>query len=173
LRLSSLRVCLSVALCITIAGCGYSSGVRLPEGVETVAVEYFANDSPVPGIDRTFHQSLSDQVSRMVSAPLTTPRRADISVRGRIIDFRRIAGIIGGKNRLKEVGVRVTVEAWLHDTRLETRLGYPVNLSQEVRYLVRVREEEAGARDLMLATICQELVLELFTQEDYEPEDPR
>jgi len=158
-------------LLLALAGCGYSSGVRLPEGYESIAVEYFGNDGPRPDLERRLHSRLTGQVARMVEAPLVTTAEADLLVRGRIVDYRRLFGIVGSGNELLDSGVAVTVEAWLFDPRLGLRLGLPVELEQDVRYMVRVRGEEAEALEIALETLSQELVLDLLTQEAYEPEE--
>ena len=154
-----------------MAGCGYSSGVRLPEGHETVAVEYFGNDSPDPDLERSIHLRLSDQVARMVNAPLVAPQHADLVIQGRIIDYRRLFGIIGGSNNLMESGVQVYLEAWLYDPHRGIRLGRRIRLNREIRYMVRVRGDEPEALEIALETVTQELVLDLFNQEAYEPEE--
>lgn len=159
------------AFLLALVGCGYSSGVRLPEGYEAIAVEYFGNDGPHPDLERRLHSRLTGQVARMVEAPLVSTTEADLLVRGRIVDYRRLHGIVGGGNELLDSGVAVTVEAWLFDPRLGLRLGLPVELEREVRYMVRVRGEEAEALDIALETLSQELVLDLLTQEAYEPEE--
>lgn len=162
---------LAPLLACLIAGCGYSSGVRLPEGHETVAVEYFGNDSPDPDLERDLHLRLSDQVARMVNAPLVASQHADLLIRGRIIDYRRLFGIIGGSNNLLESGVQVNLEAWLYDPHRGIRLGRPIRLEREIRYMVRVRGDEPEALEIALETVAQELVLDLFNQEAYEPEE--
>lgn len=162
----------ALACALLLVSCGYSSRLRLPEERETVGVEIFANDSPLPVLERALYQSLDDSVASMVSAPLTSPALADIVVRGRIVDYWRLAGVYGKQNELQESGVTLDVVAWLYDRRTGERLGEEVRLRRQVRYVVNVGTSEDGALELALATLTQELVLDLFTEEHYSSEGP-
>lgn len=168
-RTRNLASLLLLGLGLAVAGCGYSSGVRLPPGVETVGVEYFGNDSPEPDLERELYARLSAQVDAMVRGELAPPDAADLVIRGRILDYRRLLGLTGVQGSLVESAVIIVVQAWLFDRRLGTTVGEMTEISREVRYVVHVRAGERGARELAMANLSQELVLDLFSQMDYEP----
>ena len=162
---------LALGLSTLLGSCGYSSSLRLPEERETVGVEVFANDSPLPVLERALYQALDDSVASMVSGDLVTPSRADLVIRGRILDYWRLAGIFGRENQLQESGVNLEVVVWLHDRKTGRRLGGEVRVRREVRYTVNVGTSEDGALELALRTLTQEIVLDLFSEANYAVED--
>ncbi|MCB9913772.1 MAG: hypothetical protein H6828_01325 [Planctomycetes bacterium] len=163
----SLRAALAAALLgLGASGCGYSSQLRLPAPHHSVGVEVFGNDSPAPELERSLYAALDDAVATMVSAELRAPDAADVVVRGRIVDYWRLAGVFGTGGQLQESGVTLHVVAWLLDRETGQRLGAEVESVREVRYAVGVGAGagEDAARELALRTLAQELVLELFSE---------
>ncbi|HVS19398.1 MAG TPA: LPS assembly lipoprotein LptE [Planctomycetota bacterium] len=108
----TLRMGLALALALA-AGCGYSTGVRLPEQVQTVGVEIFGNDSKQRDIEVELQRLVADAVARLVHARLVPPDQADLVVRGRIVEYVRRNGIRSPQNELLETGVRITLEVQL------------------------------------------------------------
>jgi hypothetical protein len=164
---AAVRLCIAL-LALTLCGCGYSAGVRLPEGYRTVGVTVFGNAGPEPHLERDFYESLSRQTSRMLDADLVAPDRAELVIRGQIVDFRRLYGVLSPDNELLQTGVRMTISAWIEDRSLEVRLGETLAFDQSVRYVVRTGEEQLGASHDAIEHIAQELLLDLFTQRSYE-----
>lgn len=152
---------------LALGSCGYSTGVRLPEGYQSVGVTVFENTGPEPRLERDLYESLSRQASRMLDAELLAPDRADLVIHGRIIDFRRLSGVLSSEFELQQTGVRIILSAWIEDRRLGATLGDALSFDQSVRYIVRVGEEQLGARREALEHISQELLLDLFTQVEY------
>jgi hypothetical protein len=162
-----------IGLCLgCLASCGYSSGVRLPQGAESVGVSVFDNLSPLPEIERELFACLSTQASRMIDGELVAPSRADVIVRGEIVDYRRLYGVLNREGMLQQSSVRIVLRAWLEDRETGERMGDTIQVDQAIRYVIRARQEEAGARDQALAQLCQELVLDLFNQPDYRMAPP-
>lgn len=104
---------LSLLLAGASAGCGYSTGLRLPDDVRTVGVEVFGNDSKVRDLEVEFQRLLVDSVDRLVHARIVPPDHADLILRGRIVSYERRNGIRSPDNVLLETGVRITIEAQL------------------------------------------------------------
>ena len=154
-------------LWIAIAGCGYSTGVRPPAGYDSVGVTVFDNLGPEPVLERDLYVALSEQANRMLDADLLSPSRSELLIRGQIVDYSRISGVLSAQGELQQSGARITVTAWLEDRESGARLGDTILFDQAVRYVIRAGEEEAGARRDALRTITQEMVLDLFTQLDY------
>jgi len=150
-----------------LSGCGYSTGVRPPQGYETVGVTVFDNRSPDPSLERELYVLLSQQANRMLDAELDSPARSDLVIRGRIADYSRLTGVLSVDGELQQSGARITLTAWLEDGASGARLGDAILFDQTVRYVIRAGEEERGARSDALAQITQEMVLDLFTQVDY------
>ncbi len=169
--------------CLFAVSCGYSSGLRVPEGHESVGLEVFANPSALRNLEGDVYRALSASMTQLVSTPLVAPDDADLRVRGRIIEFRRRGGVRDENNRLQETGNRVTVEAWLEtpsgtrvgelaETTMET--GYIVGegsldtstLDKTVRNPIQERANELSARERTLRLAAEELVFELFARLD-------
>jgi len=169
------RLVALIAWALAATGCGYSSGVRLPAGAETVGVTVFENSTPQPELERDLFARLSLQASRMIDAEIVAPDRADIVVRGVIVEYRRLQGVLSIEGQLQQTGVRIILRAWLEDQRIGARIGQPIQVDQALRYVVRAGEEEQGARRVVIEHLCQELILDLFNQVDYgtgPPPDP-
>lgn len=158
-------------LLLLCASCGYSSSLRLPEEQESVGLEVFGNDSPVPVLERALYQALDAQIARMVAAPQRSPELADVVVRGVILDYYRMGGVYGIDGQLRESGVNLYVRAWLVDRRTGQQIGAQLERGHQVHYAVGVGQSEQGALELALATLSQELVLDLFSTVNYEFED--
>lgn len=107
------RAILGLALAAAAAGCGYTTGVRLPEQVRTVGVEVFGNDTKQRDLEVELQRELADAVARLVHARLVDPAQADLIVRGRVVDYVRRNGIRSPQNQLLETGVRITIEVQL------------------------------------------------------------
>jgi hypothetical protein len=112
---STRRACLGLLLALAgvAAGCGYSTGLRLPEHVQTVGIEVFGNDSKERDLEVEFQRLLVDSVDRLVHARIVPPDQADLILRGRIVSYERRNGIRSIDNVLLETGVRITIEAQL------------------------------------------------------------
>ena len=154
-----------------LSGCGYSAGVRPPQGYETVGVTVFDNLSPDPSLERELYVILSQQANRMLDAELDSPARSDLVIRGRITDYSRLTGVLSVDGELQQSGTRITVTAWLEDGASGARLGDAILFDQSVRYVIRAGQGEPGARSDALAQITQEMLLDLFTQVDYSRSD--
>jgi len=159
---------LALILAASLVSCGYSAGIRPPQGIESVGLAVFGNDSEFPELERELYTALSEELSQAVDTQLRAPDRADLVIRGRILQYRRIRGIMGRSSELQESGVHIRLMGWLYDARRGGQLGEPIELEETVRYIVHVRGEEPHARRQALRSLSQELVLNLFSQANYE-----
>jgi len=154
---------------LLLAACGYTTGLEAPGGAASVGVELFANDGPV----RNLEVELSDRVSRLVAervrAPLKAPGRAELVVRGKILDYHRRGGTRSPDNELLETGVRINVEASLVE-RSTGRVVRTTRFGQWAGYAIGPESNELDARDRVLDSISERLVLDLFRPGDYEEE---
>lgn len=166
-RRGVLRGAAAALLALAATGCGYSSGLRTPEGYRTVGVEFFANDSKVPDLERDLQLYVSRSVRDTVEAPLTAPSQADVVIRGRIMDYRRFAGIRGADNNLLETGVSISVQAWLVDARTDEPIGETVFSGQTVGYTTVEAFGEERSRDRSLSYLAEGLVLDLFARHSH------
>jgi hypothetical protein len=165
---------LGLLLGAALAGCGYRTGMVLTDTGETVGVEFFANDSKVPDLERELHGYVTDALNRMVHAPLVAPNRADLVVSGRVVDYSRRGGIRSVENELLEMSVRMTIEARLvrrsrdaDGTRREEVVATNT-FGSDSGFRVEEGEGELDARDRVLRNIADRIVLDLIGSLVYE-----
>ncbi len=151
-----------------VLGCGYRTGMVVGQAGETVGVEFFANDSPLPDLERIFHGFVTDALNRTVHARLVPPERSDLIVRGRVTAYARQGGIRSEENVLLERGLRVSVEARLvrrsHDPDGAEReeVLSSGTFASEGGFRTVEPEGELDARDRILRRIADRMVLDLF-----------
>ena len=159
-----LALALPVALALALGSCGYTTGIRASG--RTVGVEYFGNAS----LERDLERPLADEISRVLrdvtDAPLVDPRQADLVVRGTILEFRRRSGVRSTENELLETGIRVYVEAELHDARAGRSISGPIREEVWVGFTLDQQDNEREALDRALRNLAEELVLDLFSALD-------
>lgn len=148
-------------LCLGLAGCGYSSGLKVAENYDTVGVEIFANDSFERDLEPLLHEQLTGVLTELSDARLVSPELARAQIRGRLISYTRRNGIRSRDNELLETGVQIEVEASLYVRGSETPLRTTKALCA-VGYTLDAMGNETDARNRALRHIAEELVLELF-----------
>jgi len=158
------------------AACGWHTGLTAPEHAEEgelggsgprVAVLFFDRRAEVVerGLEPELQQVLSEVLSDLVHARLVAPERADVLVRGRILEYRRRSGIRDRDNRLLESGVRIVASAELVDARSGEPLGETATASVWSGYTAGPEQaipNEREARDRALRHVAETLVLKLF-----------
>jgi len=170
-----------LALACLLPACGYHAGLVAPEGTETIGVEFFTNDGPLRDVEVEFQDELAQAIQRMLPLRLVAPARADLIVRGRVVNYSRRAGIRDPVlNRLQETGVIITVEANLIDpTRRFDAKGnlMPLRVLRRSRtttdsgYRIVEPDGERAARARALRNMADRLALDLFGAVAYEPGD--
>ena len=171
---------LGLALVCALASCGYSTRMALPEGYHGIGVEYFSNESDFRDLEAELYDAMSLSMLEFVRSPLLAPDRADVVLRGRILEYRRQGGIRDEVNRLLQAGVRVVVEGTLWDRRTGKEISAPRRSTVVLGYVVgegasdtstdvetnRNRplelESERQARARALRLVSDELILKLF-----------
>jgi hypothetical protein len=103
-------VLFAAVLTVGATACGYRAGPVLPEGVRTVAIPVFDNDT----FRREIELELTQAVVREFSARtplriLADPEKADLVVRGRILSFEERVLADKGRNTITESSVVVSV----------------------------------------------------------------
>lgn len=162
------------------ASCGYTTRLEAEDGLQTIGLEVFLNDSDLRDLEAPLYEELSEAILERVRMPLVAPNQADLVVRGRILEYQRRAGIRSDENRLLETGVRLRVESWAVDTRSNEIISSPPPTTVDVGYVVgqgrfdlstddtTVRNRplelrnEREARDRALRNLSERLILDLF-----------
>ena len=155
----ALAPCVALLL-LAVTSCGYSKGLVPPAPARTVGVDFFGNEGQLPDLERDLHRQLVRSLGNLVAAPLADPRRADATIRGRILSTTRRGGVRGPDNRLLESGLHIAVEARLWGP--DGPLGPAVRQDTWVGIRLDRLGREAQARERALAQLADSLVLELF-----------
>lgn len=169
-------VALCAALACLAASCGWHTARLKPTAARSVGVEIFGIDVlkdrvPLRDIEPEVHAALSRAVSDLVDLPLVESDRADVVVRGRVLQYRRRGGIRSSDNDLLETGVRVQLEAVLVERSTNAELAKATSALWS-GHVVGGPDEERKARERALESLCDRLVLELFGEACYEPRPP-
>ena len=154
-----------VLLAIVSSSCGFKTGLPLAEGYESLGIEVFSNDSLERNLEREMHAALTRTTKDLVDAELVTPGRADLVLRGKVLDYYRRGGIRSNENELVETGLTIRVEAWLWDTRTSQRIAGPFRTQTQVGYILDNSDNEPAARATAISNLAERIVLVLLTEE--------
>lgn len=148
-----------------LSGCGWHTGLVVPEGAESIGVEVFKRTPDVleRGLEVRLAEALSAAVSDLIGIPLAVPSQADLVIRGEITDYSRRAGVRSIDNFLLESGIRIEVRARLVD-RVRGTTEKEALEALWVGYVLGDPSEERTARNRSLRYLAETLVLELFQQ---------
>lgn len=166
---------LLLGLGLFAAGCGYSAGLVAPGGYDTIGVEIFGNDTKVRDIEAPFTERVARAASDLVGARMVPPGRADVVLRGRLVQVENRGGIRNRSNELIQLTLSITVEASLVErstgavlNEVRTRLwsGYLVRDNElqggNVELVLAGMDEGQEAQDRLFRNLAEQLVLELF-----------
>ena len=166
-----LRSLLCVALAC-LAACGWNTRLALGEAYGSVGIEVFRNDSYLFDLERDLHRELSRSVSNLVQAPQLAPARADLVLRGKVVDYHRRGGLRSRSNRLLESAVIIRVEAALWDRHTGEIVAGPVPESAMIGYTLDAPGTELEARQRALQLLARQIVLDLFGKLPSSVEEP-
>lgn len=154
----------SGALLLTLlSGCGYSTGLHLAPEYESLGVEVFENETQVRDIERDLHAAMTHFVRDRVSATLRAPERADLVLRGEILDFRYRRGIRSAENQQLETGLSVVARASLWSQGEGEPVAGPVLARTQMGYSLEAPFGEQDARRRVLENLAERLLLDLMT----------
>ena len=102
----------------------------------------------------------------LTDAPIESPSRAEVVVRGTVKVYQRRGGVRNTENVLLETGVYVEIHSSLIERATGRPLGPPVRLGRWVGFVLDDPANEARARDRVLRHVADELVLDLFAPVD-------
>ena len=160
-------------LLLLLTSCGYTAGLRMPEGSTTLGLEVFGNDGPLPNLERDLHAQLTTSARKLVTGRIVDPGDADLVVRGNITRYRRRGGLRTSGNDLRETGLLIRIEAQLFDDRGRP-VGRRVSQSVDVGYLTRTIGAESEAERRAFRNLADGLMLSLFAarKSGSAPQDP-
>jgi len=158
-RTGARRAAVLVPLLIVlgVAACGYSAGPLVPEGVKTIAVPVFDND--------TFRREIEVELTRAVAEELTTrtslrvvgdPDAADMVVRGRIAVFSERVLADRERNEVTESSVVVEIVVVLENRAAGTTRS--VTLTTREPYSTIKGQSLASARAEAFENLAEKVV---------------
>ena len=177
-RRRALAPALGAALAMA-AGCGWNQGYLATPGAPdatTVGVELFDNESPEPGLEARLAPHLSEALVDWVGLDLETPGRADLVIRGTVLDLRRRGGVRSKDNELLGASTRIEVSASLErrsdgEILATTTSGLWADWAVGGAALSGPGLGEDRARDRLLGNLADRIVLDLFAAAADEGED--
>lgn len=150
------RACTLIALGVLFAGgCGYSTKSLLPEGVQAVAVDVFANETYYREIEFRLARELSKEINTRTVWKLEKKRNAEAVVTGRILSVQRPTLIESESDFVSEQAVIIRAEVTLESTKDARILD---------RFLVANRAEFIVERGETLETAFAEALTDLAEQ---------
>jgi hypothetical protein len=155
-------------LALLLPACGYRAGPLVPEGVRTVALVTFDND--------TFRREIEVELSRAVAEEIhartdlrvvAEPEGADLVVRGRILSFDERVLADRGADRITESSVVVVLRVILEDRVAGTRRS--LTLRSQEPYSTYQGQRLASARAEAFENLAERIVHALAGEWPEEP----
>lgn len=155
-------------LVLLSAGCGYrfsDGGYALPEGVDSLHVELFANQTVEPLLENFITEQVTSQFLLKSGRTLTpTAERADTILSGTVLSYQSKPVSYDRNDEITEYQSKMTLSVQLRD-RLTGKVLWKGNLKWDEEYpasndkTIQEDNEEAAIR-----LISQRLADEIFTK---------
>ncbi len=158
---------LGLWLALLLSGCGWHAGLVAPQGARSVRIEFFDNLSLLPNLEQPLEAALTSAVLERVPIASAGAGPADLVLRGKILDFRRRAGVRSQQNVQLESGDQLTIEAELVEadtgrvlrtSRRSLAAGFAIDPLRSAA----TTSAEPGARERLLRNLADGVVLDLF-----------
>ena len=141
------RLLAAFLLAAVFTGCGYQTGSMMPDGVESVAVMLFENDSLYRHAEVTFTRALTDQFLRRAHVTLRDASDADAVISGRIVEVPRIPLVEDSVDLLLNGAVLVRIEVRIDDARTGVALTAPFEVVRRADHIIPRGERLQAAVD--------------------------
>lgn len=112
-----MRSLLLIALGLALGGCGYSLGVVRRDGVETIAVPVFANETLRRGFERDLTRAVQREIKESLPYRLADSDAADLILKGSIVAIEEQVLIEGANDQVLEGLIKIRVRLELVDDR--------------------------------------------------------
>lgn len=145
---------------LLLAGCGYTAKSRLPEGLSTVAVPVFRNQTFQKDIDLELAQELRKEIRAKTNLKVVDlkDRAAQSVLEGEILDFQLSKLKEDREDEVIEYGVSLIVDVALRDLRTDKVLYSAKKLSRRAEFLVNRGEAIGAARQEAVRELAREIV---------------
>jgi outer membrane lipopolysaccharide assembly protein LptE/RlpB len=166
-----------IAVAALSGGCGYSTRSLLPEGVRTLAVDVFGNETFYREIEFQLTRELTRQVNVRTHYRLARRESADAILTGRILSVSRPTLVENRQDLVSEQAVIVTAEVTLTD-RHGRVIDHLAATSNRAEFIVERGETLETAFDEALADLAEQIINRLQDQSflremGFRPDRPR
>jgi hypothetical protein len=145
------------AFAAVLSGCGYSTKSLLPEGVRTVAIDIFANDTYYREIEFRLARELSQEVNTRTTWKLDKKRNAEALISGRILSVQRPTLIENDADRVSEQAVILRAEVRLESLK-DARLLDRFVVANRAEFIVERAETLDTAFAEAIADLAEQIV---------------
>lgn len=158
--------CLGLAgLAAFVAGCGYRWGFVRPEGVRSVAVRTFENDTFRREVDFALTEEIAKEISERSGLILESADRADAILQGRVTDIIDNVVLEGPQRQVRSAIVWVNVRAELVDRR-SGKILRSTDLQERGQYLTDNQQDRETATTKAVQRLAQKIVFTLCSPRD-------
>jgi hypothetical protein len=145
---------------LPLAGCGYSTGSLMPEGVGSIAVPMAENDTFYRGDEFAYTRYLSRELIRKTTVRVCECERADAILRVRLVSLRRAPLVEGRDDVVLEEGLVGAIEVRLAERRSGRTIA-AFRLERRSEAVLPVGEDLALIRDRLMLELAEDTVVRL------------
>lgn len=154
------KLFLLVLPCLVV-GCGYSSRFKLPDGVRTVAVKVFKNDTLYRGVDLELTRELCREIRAKTELKMVHPKDADLVLSGKVSDYDLSVLREDAADNVEEYQSTVLVSYQWYDARHQKVLREGETRRVAQFNVTRAQTERNGRREV-LREAAREIVSDCF-----------
>ena len=141
-------------------GCGYRAGFTMPDGMDTIYVKVFENNTFYRGLDFELTELVHAEILSRTDLVVVRENAADISLACALEGVDKSVLQEDENDMPQEVQLRVSISAAAVD-RSGKSIFSQKRLNKSVRYVVALGETESIARSRALREVAEELVYRL------------
>lgn len=147
-----------------LTGCGYSSKSKLPDGIRTIAVPIFRNQTFRREIELELAQALRKEILAKTDLKLVDLKSkiAHSALEGEIIDFELVRLRENEEDEAVEYRVNLVVNIKFHNLRTGEVIYSVDNLQRNAEFLVSKGEGLAKAREEAVRELSREIVSQVL-----------
>jgi hypothetical protein len=155
-----------VGVGLLLTGCGYTAQSRLPEGITTIAVPVFRNQTLRKDIDRELAQALRKEIRAKTSLKIVDikDRAAQSVLEGEILELHLSKLREDDADQVIEYRLSLQADVSLRDLRTDTVIRSEKNLSRNAEFLVSKGETIGQAREEAVRELAREIVGRVLTR---------
>lgn len=156
---------LAAAASLLGGSCGYHLGFVRPQGIQTVAVQVFENQTFRRGVELALTEQLSEEIATRSGLFLESADRADAVLKGKILDIVDSILLVGPNGEVRESAVWLDVEAELVDRRNGRSIA-KIRLKDRAEFLTDNNQNRQTATEKASGRIAEKIVYGLFWERE-------